>query len=162
MIRALGVDSARWLEMSVGHASITKIRVEADGRYKVISVGDVGHLPTWQQSMRCFGQVERDRRRSVSGGILRRAMHFPSMLRIARRNDRQLGDRAGAVDGAGAAAHPVRAGGARRGLAERERSTSDGATSGYGHWLTTGRRGCIRLAAPRLMCGARIRQTRCA
>jgi serine/threonine-protein phosphatase PGAM5 len=43
--RSLGVDSSAWLEMSVGHASITRIRVEADGRYKVISVGDVGHLP---------------------------------------------------------------------------------------------------------------------
>ena len=27
------------------NASITRIRVEADGRVKVISVGDVGHLP---------------------------------------------------------------------------------------------------------------------
>lgn len=43
--RALGVDSQAWLEMSVGHASITRIRVEADGRFKVIAVGDVGHLP---------------------------------------------------------------------------------------------------------------------
>lgn len=42
--RALGVDSMAWLEMSVGHASITKIRVEPDGRFKVIAVGDVGHL----------------------------------------------------------------------------------------------------------------------
>ena len=43
--RALGVDTAAWLEMSVGHASITRIRIEADGRFKVISIGDVGHLP---------------------------------------------------------------------------------------------------------------------
>jgi serine/threonine-protein phosphatase PGAM5 len=43
--RALGVDTSAWLEMSPGHASITRIRVEADGRFKVISVGDVGHLP---------------------------------------------------------------------------------------------------------------------
>jgi serine/threonine-protein phosphatase PGAM5 len=43
--RALGVDTSAWLEMSVGNASITKIRVEADGRFKVIAVGDVGHLP---------------------------------------------------------------------------------------------------------------------
>jgi serine/threonine-protein phosphatase PGAM5 len=43
--RALGVDTEAWLEMSVGHASITRIRVEGDGRYKVIAVGDVGHLP---------------------------------------------------------------------------------------------------------------------
>ena len=27
------------------HASITRIRVEADGSFKVISVGDVGHIP---------------------------------------------------------------------------------------------------------------------
>jgi serine/threonine-protein phosphatase PGAM5 len=43
--RALGVDTKAWLEMSPGHASITRIRIEADGRFKVISVGDVGHLP---------------------------------------------------------------------------------------------------------------------
>lgn len=43
--RALGVDTAAWLEMSVGHASITKIRIEPDGRMKVIAVGDVGHIP---------------------------------------------------------------------------------------------------------------------
>ena len=43
--RALGVDTQAWLEMSVGHASITRIRIEPDGRMKVLSVGDVGHLP---------------------------------------------------------------------------------------------------------------------
>jgi serine/threonine-protein phosphatase PGAM5 len=43
--RALGVDTAAWLEMSVGHASITQIIVEPDGRFKVVSLGDTGHLP---------------------------------------------------------------------------------------------------------------------
>lgn len=43
--RSLGVDPVAWLSMSVGHASITKIRIEADGRFKVIAVGDVGHFP---------------------------------------------------------------------------------------------------------------------
>ncbi|MEP6881707.1 MAG: histidine phosphatase family protein [Dokdonella sp.] len=43
--RALGVDSQAWLEMSVHHASITRIRVEADGHFKVISVGDSGFMP---------------------------------------------------------------------------------------------------------------------
>lgn len=43
--RALGVDTTAWLEMSVGNASITVIRVEADGRFKVMSVGDRGYLP---------------------------------------------------------------------------------------------------------------------
>jgi serine/threonine-protein phosphatase PGAM5 len=48
--RALGVDGAAWLGMSVGNASITRIRVEPDGRFKVIGVGDVGHLPPGLQS----------------------------------------------------------------------------------------------------------------
>ncbi len=43
--RALGVDTAAWLEMSVSHASITTMRIEADGRIKVIAIGDVGHIP---------------------------------------------------------------------------------------------------------------------
>ena len=43
--RALSVDTKAWLEMSIGHASMTVIRVEADGTFKVIAVGDVGHLP---------------------------------------------------------------------------------------------------------------------
>ena len=43
--RALGVDPQAWLEMSVGHASLTVIRVEPDGRFKVLSVGDIGHIP---------------------------------------------------------------------------------------------------------------------
>lgn len=45
-LRALGVDARAWLEMSVHHASITQIRVEADGRFKVIAVGDSGFMPT--------------------------------------------------------------------------------------------------------------------
>lgn len=44
--RALGVDTAAWLEMSIGHASLTRIRIEPDGRFRVIAVGDVGHIPT--------------------------------------------------------------------------------------------------------------------
>jgi len=43
--RALAVDTLAWLEMSVHNASLTVIRVEADGRFKVIAVGDSGHLP---------------------------------------------------------------------------------------------------------------------
>lgn len=45
VMRALRVDPEAWLEMSIGHASITEILVEPDGRFKVISVGDVGHIP---------------------------------------------------------------------------------------------------------------------
>jgi len=45
VVRALGVDSAAWTAMSVGHSSMTTIRVEADGTMRVIAVGDVGHVP---------------------------------------------------------------------------------------------------------------------
>jgi len=48
--RALGVDSKAWLEMSIGHASITKVRIRPDGSMQVIAVGDVGHLPPNLQS----------------------------------------------------------------------------------------------------------------
>jgi Fructose-2,6-bisphosphatase len=48
--RALGVDPQAWLEMSVGNASLTVIRVEPDGRFKVISVGDIGHIPPDMQT----------------------------------------------------------------------------------------------------------------
>jgi len=48
--KALGVDTKAWLQMSVGHASITKIRVKPDGSMQVIMVGDVGHLPPNLQS----------------------------------------------------------------------------------------------------------------
>ncbi len=43
--RALGVDTGAWLAMSLGNASITTIRIDADGRAHVIAVGDVGHIP---------------------------------------------------------------------------------------------------------------------
>lgn len=56
--RALKVDTKAWLEMSVGHASITTIRVEPDGRFKVIAVGDVGHIPPNLRSG-ATGDVER-------------------------------------------------------------------------------------------------------
>ena len=45
VVRALGVDPKAWLELSVGNASITRIRVEADGKIKVISLSDLGHSP---------------------------------------------------------------------------------------------------------------------
>ena len=48
--RALDVDTAAWLEMSVGHASLTTILVEPDGRFKVIAVGDIGHIPPNMQT----------------------------------------------------------------------------------------------------------------
>jgi serine/threonine-protein phosphatase PGAM5 len=43
--RVLGVDSLSWLGMSVGNCSLTVVRVNPDGTMKLLSVGDVGHLP---------------------------------------------------------------------------------------------------------------------
>lgn len=58
--RARGADPATWGEMSVGNASITTIRIEADGRFSVVSVGDAGHVPLNLRTG-THADVERDR-----------------------------------------------------------------------------------------------------
>ena len=57
--RALGVDTGAWLAMSIGNASITTIRIDADGRAHVIAVGDVGHIPPAMRTS-AFGDPPRD------------------------------------------------------------------------------------------------------
>ncbi|MBL8510680.1 MAG: histidine phosphatase family protein [Betaproteobacteria bacterium] len=49
-LKAIGVDTGMWLNMSVAHTSLTVIRIAPNGTYKVLSVGDVGHLPPNMQS----------------------------------------------------------------------------------------------------------------
>jgi len=48
--KALAVDTKAFLGMSVAHASLTVIRVRADGSMTVLAVGDVGHVPPNMQS----------------------------------------------------------------------------------------------------------------
>jgi serine/threonine-protein phosphatase PGAM5 len=48
--RALGVDSRMWAGMSVAHASLTIIEVHANGSFRILAVGDAGHLPANLQS----------------------------------------------------------------------------------------------------------------
>ncbi|MDX2473447.1 MAG: histidine phosphatase family protein [Candidatus Krumholzibacteria bacterium] len=43
--RALDVDPTAWLGMSVSNGSLTTIQVRADGSFKVLGVGDSGHIP---------------------------------------------------------------------------------------------------------------------
>ncbi len=43
--KVLGVDTMSWLVMSVGNSSLTVVRVNPDGTMKLLSVGDIGHLP---------------------------------------------------------------------------------------------------------------------
>ena len=43
--KALKVDSMAWLGMSIGNCSLTVIKIKADGSMKMLSFGDVGHLP---------------------------------------------------------------------------------------------------------------------
>ena len=52
--RVLSVDTQSWLVMSVGNGSITIVRIRADGRMKLLAVGDMGHLPPNMQTG--FGQ----------------------------------------------------------------------------------------------------------
>jgi serine/threonine-protein phosphatase PGAM5 len=48
--KALGVDTQAWLGMSLVNGSLTIIQVKADGSYKVLAVGDAGHIPPNLQS----------------------------------------------------------------------------------------------------------------
>lgn len=43
--KALGVDQTAWLGMSVANCSLTTIQVRADGSFKILGVGDSGHIP---------------------------------------------------------------------------------------------------------------------
>jgi serine/threonine-protein phosphatase PGAM5 len=50
LMKALGANTGLWLHFSVGNTSITEIRVRRDGSMHILSVGDVGHLPSIMQS----------------------------------------------------------------------------------------------------------------
>ncbi len=43
--RALDVEPMAWLGMSIANCSLTVIRIDENGRIKLVSFGDVGHLP---------------------------------------------------------------------------------------------------------------------
>jgi serine/threonine-protein phosphatase PGAM5 len=43
--KVLGVDTEAWLGMSIGNCSLTVVKIKADGSMKLLSFGDVGHLP---------------------------------------------------------------------------------------------------------------------
>jgi serine/threonine-protein phosphatase PGAM5 len=43
--KVLKVDSMAWLGMSIGNCSLTVVKVKPDGSMKLLSYGDVGHLP---------------------------------------------------------------------------------------------------------------------
>lgn len=43
--KVLGVDTMAWLGMSIANCSVTVVRIDADGRTKLLRVGDVGHIP---------------------------------------------------------------------------------------------------------------------
>jgi serine/threonine-protein phosphatase PGAM5 len=45
VMKALGVDSRAWPVMSVAHSSITIIQIGPNGAYRIIAVGDSGHVP---------------------------------------------------------------------------------------------------------------------
>jgi serine/threonine-protein phosphatase PGAM5 len=45
VLKALRQDPKGWLSMTVAHASLTVVRVQADGSMSVLAVGDVGHIP---------------------------------------------------------------------------------------------------------------------
>ena len=43
--KVLGVDTMAWLGMSIGNCSMTVVRIDVDGRMKLLMYADVGHIP---------------------------------------------------------------------------------------------------------------------
>lgn len=43
--KVLNVNTMAWLKMTIGNCSITVVRIMPDGRMKLISYNDVGHIP---------------------------------------------------------------------------------------------------------------------
>ena len=43
--RVLDVDPLSWLGMSIGNCSLTVVRINSDGTMKLLSFGDLGHIP---------------------------------------------------------------------------------------------------------------------
>ena len=50
VMKALGVDTKAWTGFTVGNASLTVIQVTPHGTFRVLGVGDVGHIPPDLQS----------------------------------------------------------------------------------------------------------------
>ena len=48
--RVLGLDSTLWLNMTIANCSISVVQVRADGRTRLVSFADVGHLPEAMQA----------------------------------------------------------------------------------------------------------------
>jgi serine/threonine-protein phosphatase PGAM5 len=48
--RVLKVDPMSWLEMSIGNCSLTVVNIQPDGSMKLLSYGDVGHIPPGLQT----------------------------------------------------------------------------------------------------------------
>jgi serine/threonine-protein phosphatase PGAM5 len=48
--RVLKVDPMSWLEISIGNCSLTVVNIQPDGSMKLLSYGDVGHIPPGLQT----------------------------------------------------------------------------------------------------------------
>jgi serine/threonine-protein phosphatase PGAM5 len=48
--RALGLDPSLWLNMTIANCSLSVVQVRADGRVRLVSFDDVGHLPPAMQA----------------------------------------------------------------------------------------------------------------
>jgi serine/threonine-protein phosphatase PGAM5 len=48
--KVLGVDTKSWLMMAIGNCSLTIVRIKPDGSMKLLTFGDVGHMPPNMQT----------------------------------------------------------------------------------------------------------------
>jgi serine/threonine-protein phosphatase PGAM5 len=61
--KALGMDSKAWQQFSIGHSSMTTLRIAPDGSVVVLGVGDVGHVPADKRSGSIIDADSGNRRR---------------------------------------------------------------------------------------------------
>jgi serine/threonine-protein phosphatase PGAM5 len=61
--KALGMDPKAWSQFSIGHSSMTTLRIGSDGSVVVLGVGDIGHVPVNQRSGSIIDADSNSRRR---------------------------------------------------------------------------------------------------
>jgi serine/threonine-protein phosphatase PGAM5 len=49
--KVLNVDTKAWLQMSIGNCSLTIIKVKSDGKMKLATFSDLGHIPSNMQTL---------------------------------------------------------------------------------------------------------------
>ncbi len=45
VVKALGVDTSKWINFDIFQCSISTVSIEADGKLRLVTFGEIGHIP---------------------------------------------------------------------------------------------------------------------